>query len=291
MQPTPEETLRTAPDALRLGWTSGLHVLLAEDFNNENPIAAAFTARLDLSDPGISVALADLERAGSLPICKEQVSARKRIVLAETLEAIASLDGEAQVVSLGAGFDPLALEVLTTDGTAAVRFFEVDATDLSGKMSLYSELVPDACDRITMLQSDVTSDELAVMLEGLGLDRSRPIVIVAEGLVHYMNDTSVTKMLMPFCSPGDDKRNRVVLEYCAPLHEVDSEVARLVAAGYRMIAERSGGGSLTQYSIGEMKQIFDALDADWVRFDRIFEPGRFLQRPNQAWLRIVKARF
>ncbi len=125
---------------------------------------------------------------GSAPM-RAHLEARTRFMDGQVLSAIAR--GTAQIVTLGAGYDDRALRFRSP----GVRHFEVD----------HPATQADKCDRLEGLGTDLTGmtlvpadfrvDDVGEMLERSGHRADRPSLVLAEGLLVYLDHEAVVGLL------------------------------------------------------------------------------------------------
>jgi methyltransferase (TIGR00027 family) len=117
------------------------------------------------------------------------VAVRTRFFDAAVVDALAS--GIAQAVILGAGYDGRALRFRTP----GVRFFEVDhpSTQLDKRKRLAA--VHARSDDIRFVAADFTEPGLAEALTGAGLVASARCLVLCEGLLRYLPESSFRGLL------------------------------------------------------------------------------------------------
>ncbi len=102
-----------------------------------------------------------------------------------------SVGGVDQVVILGAGYDDRPLRFRTV----GVHFFEVDhpstQADKAGRLRGMGADVAD----VTLAPSDFRVDDVADVLAGSGHVADRPSLFVAEGLLVYLDEETITGLL------------------------------------------------------------------------------------------------
>lgn len=118
-----------------------------------------------------------------LPGIQLHYAARKALLEAEVLQAIER--GAEQVVVIAGGFDTLAYRLHQRH--PRVRFFELDhpATQASKRHSLTQH--GSVGDNLRLHPVDLTHARLALALRAAGVEAGRPSVVVAEGVLMYLD--------------------------------------------------------------------------------------------------------
>jgi methyltransferase (TIGR00027 family) len=99
-----------------------------------------------------------------------------------------SLDGIDQVVLLGAGFDTRAWRLRSL---ASVRVFEVDHPSTATVKRERLRFTDVDLARIRFVTVDFEKDDFDGLLSAAGFDRSRPAIVVWEGVSQYLNGEAV----------------------------------------------------------------------------------------------------
>ncbi len=110
--------------------------------------------------------------------------------------------GYAQVVIIGAGYDMRAARL--GEAFPAVRWFEVDRPALlARKARLLGDRVPQG--RVARIGVDLAKEPPLARLEAAGLDPRAPVLLVAEGLLHYL-PRAATRSLLDALMYGGPRR-------------------------------------------------------------------------------------
>jgi methyltransferase (TIGR00027 family) len=123
------------------------------------------------------------------PALRAHLAARTRFVDEQVLAAIAA--GVHQVVVLGAGYDDRALRF----HSPGVHFFELDhpATQVD-KRRRVTKLTADTTD-LSFAPVDFRVDQVGDVLESVGHDPGRPSLFICEGLLVYLDETTIVSLL------------------------------------------------------------------------------------------------
>ncbi len=140
-------------------------------------------------DPDAQAILA----AGMSPVVDPTTRARlsARTVFFDTRVALAVAGAPTQVVVLGAGYDDRALRFRTP----GVRFFEVDHPATQDDKRRRLEEAGLDCSGLTLVAADFRVDDVAVVLERAGHRADLPTLVLAEGLLVYLDESAVVGLL------------------------------------------------------------------------------------------------
>ena len=140
-------------------------------------------------DPDAQAALcAGMRRPRALPL-RAHLEARTRFFDDQVVAAIGR--GTGQVVVLGAGYDDRALRFKT----AGVRFFEVDHAGTQSDKRRRLERMGSDRSGPTLVPADFRVDDVGVALAGVGHRADRPTLVLAEGLLVYLDGAAVVGLL------------------------------------------------------------------------------------------------
>jgi methyltransferase (TIGR00027 family) len=140
-------------------------------------------------DPGAQAALcAGIEPALSLPL-QAHLEARTRFFDTQVLDALDQ--GTDQVVILGAGYDDRALRFRSP----GVRFFEVDHPVTQADKRHRLEAMGADCRGLTLVPADFRVDGVAAALEAGGHRGDRASLVLAEGLLVYLDEQDIVSVL------------------------------------------------------------------------------------------------
>jgi methyltransferase (TIGR00027 family) len=120
---------------------------------------------------------------------RAHLEARTRFVDAQVLSAIGR--GTAQIVALGAGYDDRALRFRSP----GVHFFEVDHPVTQSDKRRRLERMGADLSGVTLVPADFRVDQVGAALERSGHRSDRPSLVVAEGLLVYLDQHAVVELL------------------------------------------------------------------------------------------------
>ena len=113
-----------------------------------------------------------------------------------------------QVVVLGAGLDPISLEVQSGD----THIFEIDYAGMDLKQSLLYKIDPVLCDLIRCITADLSApDTVLQRLEDAGWKKNERTLLILEGISYYLSPEKLWSLVGAFKS--SQKNNAVLLEY------------------------------------------------------------------------------
>ena len=140
-------------------------------------------------DPGAQAVLC----AGMVPVrdpaMRAHLRARTRFFDARVVGALEQ--GTVQVVVLGAGYDDRALRFRSP----GVHFYEVDHPGTQQDKRLRLERMGADLTGVTLVPADFRHDDVAAVLQGAGHRATLPTLVLAEGLLIYLDEEAVVDLL------------------------------------------------------------------------------------------------
>ncbi len=155
---------------------------------------AAWRARLPRpwspdGDAGAQAALcAGMVPVGD-PVMRAHLGARTRFFDSQVVAALGR--GTVQVVVLGAGYDDRALRFRAP----GVHFFEVDHPATQDEKRLRLQRMEADLTGLTLVPADFVEADLPAVLEGAGHRADLPTLVLAEGLLVYLDGEAVVGLL------------------------------------------------------------------------------------------------
>jgi methyltransferase (TIGR00027 family) len=128
------------------------------------------------------------------PVPPDRVpSLRARTRFFDDAVLTATTEGTRQIVILGAGYDDRALRFRTP----GIRFIEVDhpATQDDKARRVRELLVERSDEEPTFVAADFALDDVGVALEAAGHDAARPSLFIGEGLLAYLDEPTIVRLL------------------------------------------------------------------------------------------------
>ena len=162
--------------------------------------AVALTrARLDRphsaeGDPRAQTRLTEGMRPAPIERLRPMLAARTRFFDDAVTTALA--DGTGQVVICGAGYDDRALRFRTT----GVRFFELDQGPTQADKARRLRDLDTDLSGLTLASADFRTDDVASVLATHGHDADRPSLFLCEGLLIYLDEPVLTRLLSGLAS-------------------------------------------------------------------------------------------
>lgn len=179
---------------------------------------------------------------------------RKRFIR-HLLEDYLEIGCPVQVCILGAGLDPLSLYLLEEYRGAVSGIFEVDQHHVNDKKKLYP-----ASDLIHFIQADITDTlHLPDRLRDAGYQPEMPVIIILEGVFHYISDTRFLNIMQFFRTPN--KTNVLIMDYMLPEECLQPDTA-IVFRELRQLLETFIGGAVHVYSRQQIFSLVDVLQGD-----------------------------
>lgn len=174
----------------------------------------------------------------------EVIKNRKHCILDLARRSIAE-NRTIQVVILGAGADPLSIELASYSENA--RMFELDYEGMDAKASRIRSACPELAGSISCIEADMLEPDIPARLARHGWDADRPSLVVAEGISYYLPAAALWGLMGRFRTP--DRANAAVLEYLLPAHMIAAHRAHIPDRAFGVIQDRFDLKSLTRYDI------------------------------------------
>ena len=215
------------------------------------------------------------------------VKNRKSCILNLACRAIAN-DGIEQVAILGAGLDPLSLEIHARH--ADCKIFEIDVANMDTKTAMLQSINPSITDSIKCITLDLSNtDAIMPSLLESGWNPDAPSLMVLEGISYYLTVDALWKTIGMLKSASGT--NRIILEYFIPPEKISKDrlpiarypfdliasdadiahIARYDVDDITVRAERLGGKLLQHYDMGRMEQervpestLFKPRQSGWI---------------------------
>lgn len=170
----------------------------------------------------------------NVPFHREHVRLRTRLLDDEIRTGLA--EGASAVVLLGAGFDCRALRM---PELANVPVYEVDvAAQLAEKREVFARAAVTVPPSVVAVAADFATDDLAQVLASAGFAQGTRAVVIAEGLIGYLDPLTAQRMFQAVkrsCSAG----SRFAMNYTATAFPAERIAQFLLEAGFSEVAQPS----------------------------------------------------
>ncbi len=178
----------------------------------------------------------------------EVIKNRKSCILELAGEIVRG--GVGQIVTLGAGMDPLSLEVCEMSQKA--RVFEVDFENMGVKSGMIKKISPSLGRRICCITADISRPNTVMRkLVEDGWAKNRRTLVILEGISYYLAEERLWDMIRKFSTL--DQRNRVILEYLLPSSDVQKNRAGIPNRIFHIIARDFDLAGIVRYSISDIR--------------------------------------
>ncbi len=260
--------------------TAALVMLWAQDYFRANPIVRAYLNNLDLS-AGTDL----LDRYNRIcPWYSEVIINRKHFIQGTARELASQTPGKITIVNLGAGFSPLALEMVDLLSTRC-RFIEIDQSSMEQKHALYTRLVPDHCKFISCIEGNINDiPSLVADLEGVG---DSHLITVMEGLSYYIKK-QVMENVFPAIS-GISAEQSLIFEHLRPCDLINEDRRFIPYDIFSHVRDYTTLDRMTTYSEEEIRGMLPAGFA--CRYYNMDEMERrrtgsntYFPTPGSGWL-------
>lgn len=222
----------------RLAATSSLVLLWAQRSKTwQSPIVSTYLDSLDLDD-GLPL----LSSCNEAWIDYRDVIINRKYTVLQLLLRDLTVTSKhrppcRQVVIMGAGMDPLSLELAAR--VPGTTIYDVDVSN----MTLKHKLIGNACakhDDENLLIHCISGDlsypsSVMKLLEDKGWDRQAATALVLEGMSYYVSASDLRNIISEFSTP--DLKNRLTLEYLTTPEYIAKERAAIPEIVFGIISE------------------------------------------------------
>jgi O-methyltransferase involved in polyketide biosynthesis len=230
------------------------------------------------------------------PLISQALVNRKWCIRHFMVHWLSRATGSFQVVNVGAGKSPLALELLEQFPERISEIFEIDMGGMPEKKELYTFIAPRLSPKVSCISADITDPEFSLtFLEKEGYSRERPSLIVMEGLAFYIPADTLKRLLGLFCTPRQE--NRVIVEFVPSASERSPEAESVMKRIEETITGSCGMSGFSPYSKKEITDLVEeaggrvrgvCFQSDMER--RRLGEVRHFRNPEDGWHNLVVAR-
>ena len=219
--------------------TAALVMLWASGYYRENPLIAEYLRRLDLS-AGKEM----FDRYNRIcPWYSEAIVNRKHFISTTVRTLAGRIPGRTTIVNLGAGFSPLALELIDILSPRC-RFIEIDENAMDLKYAIYAGLVPDRCGDISCLEADIA--DISSLREALEQEETGHLIVVMEGLSYYVAREDMRRVFSTLS--GLSAEQSIVFEHLKPCKSISDERRYIPYAIFSDVRDYTGLDRMTTYT-------------------------------------------
>lgn len=246
--------MKTGVNKLSVASTSALVLTYVKSLYEEG-LGKKYLAHIDFSQVKN---LAD-ELSRITPLFREALLLRKKMIR-YLIKQLMIQHPRQQVCILAAGLDPLALQLTEYfPEQQLANIYEVDSANMREKQEIYSA-ISFHDERLHTLQADInnTGQLMGTLIEA-GYDPQQPVLIVFEGIMHYISEEQFLSIMRNFCSRT--KSNAVLMDYMIHAEGMPSK-SSTKAEEMLDTMESFIGSRLQQFSRKKIQNLLSLLDAD-----------------------------
>lgn len=239
--------------------TSAAVLLFAQRIYEDNAHIAQYLQQIDLSS-GVPVVEA---MKTVIRHAVEMLENRKYFFHDYILNQIGAKSHDAQIVIVGAGYDPISVHLLDVAADKIKSIFEIDMSSFDAKAAIFRAINVPHLEKISFIQANVMMDNTLDIIRAHGHDDAKPAVIALEGLVPYIDEAHFVDLVEAFRSP--DQKNAFCVDYAmhwteAPTEELCREYKSMVTA-----IERQVGREVTYYTTDKVTNLLKKLGATSIK--------------------------
>lgn len=248
--------MKTGVNKLSVASTSALVLTYVKSIYEEG-WAKEYISHIDFSQVK---PLAD-ELSRITPLFREALLLRKKMVR-HLIRKIMQQQPRQQVCILAAGLDPLGLQLTEYfPDQQQLDIYEVDSANMREKQEIYAAIGFND-ERLHTLQADINNtQQLITTLIDAGYDPQQPVLVIFEGIMHYISEEQFLSIMRNFCSRT--KTTAVVMDY---LEHAEGLPADSVSKATEMLdtMESYIGSRLQQFSRKKIHNLLSLLEADQI---------------------------
>jgi O-methyltransferase involved in polyketide biosynthesis len=248
--------MKTGVNKLSVASTSALVLTYVKSIYEEG-WAKEYISHIDFSQVK---PLAD-ELSRITPLFREALLLRKQLIR-HMIRTLMQRQPKPQVCILAAGLDPLGLQLTEYFSDREVaNIYEVDSANMREKQEIYAAIGFDD-ERLHTLQADINNThQLMTTLIDAGFDPEQPVLIVFEGIMHYISEEQFLSIMRNFCT--HTRTNAVVMDY---LEYAEGLPPNSVSKTTEMLdtMESYIGSRLQQFSRKKIRNLLSLLEADQI---------------------------
>lgn len=198
------------------------------------------------------------KQAAELSAISHMILLRKKMVR-YLVEQLMEQHPRQQVCILGAGLDPLGLEIAEHYSSFQYNIYEIDKVHMREKEELYAT-VSFNDDRLHNLHIDITNPPLLMQtLIDAGYLPCEPTLIVFEGIMQYISEEQLLRIMRAFCSRT--RNNAVIMDYMLPMEDLPAGFMP-VAKEMKEMIEDTMNIRFRQYSRRKILNLLSLLEAE-----------------------------
>jgi O-methyltransferase involved in polyketide biosynthesis len=224
---------------------------------------------------------------------REVILNSKHLINYLTINTLFDQPKKSQVVILGAGMSPLALELIYHYPNKVSNVFEIDKHYMNKKKMIYEDLFPEYAQRITCTEMDVSRRDLINKLESsTSFELEKPILVISEGISYYITINDLKKLLIDFSSP--QRHNSFLLEYLVPLNQITDQRKDIPEEIFEIIKDSRNIPNIYHYSYNQLESLFKAVWGKIISHYTLKEmenlrtsSNKFFNSTEEGWIECV----
>lgn len=222
------------------------------------------------------------------PFYSEVIKNRKKCVW-DLVQLELNDDRNLQVIILGAGMDPLSLEIISKN--KSIKTFEIDFS-MEEKRAVIEKIDRTFFDTLSLISADLKKPKfLLKSLKKSGWDPKNPTLVVLEGISYYMSEKVLNDILRIFQT--ENRNNRIILEYLVS-HDLIAKNEGVIAKKiFDLIAEDIDMVEITRYNQNKVKKIVETLSGSTVKIFTMKEmelnrtgKNEFFKKSKSGWIEV-----
>ena len=229
----------------KLSDTSALVLLWTKGEVHNGPLSSQYLQLLKL-DAGKKL----LSKCNQVwPFYAEVIKNRKQCIL-DAVNSSIEKNNVKQVVILGAGMDPLSLEII--DKYKNIEIFEIDYSNMDVKRKIIKQIDNNLIKSIKLITGDLTKpNQILKSLNNSGWNKNAITLVIAEGISYYLTEDSLWNIFKLFKTRKN--KNQLLIEYLVPHDAISKKRAIIPDQIFYMISTNMDLSYITRYDVNKIK--------------------------------------
>ncbi|RQD80677.1 MAG: hypothetical protein D5R96_08410 [Methanocalculus sp. MSAO_Arc2] len=267
--------------------TAALVMLWARSYYEEVPLIRRYMEQLDLK-----VGIPLLERYNLVcPWYSEVIVNRKHFIKNAVLSLVGKSNRKTVIANLGAGFSPLAIELLDRL-SPDLLFMELDLENTRVKEQLYREIAPERSVSITCTTVDITDTRslITTLKKGCGTSGTTRLIVVMEGLTYYIGRQQMKQVAAALTGSFLDLA--IVFEHLKPCSSISSKRRHIPYDIFSHVRDYTGCREMTTYTRDQIEELFGpGFPVEYTDMDQMEQRRNgtqtYFPTPEDGWLSVA----
>ncbi|HXV28442.1 MAG TPA: class I SAM-dependent methyltransferase, partial [bacterium] len=205
------------------------------------------------------------------------------------------LSSPADVLILGAGMDPLGLELHHAFPRILSKIYEIDQSGMRQKKKLYEKTGAGWKKKIRLVESGVSAEAMRKILPESVQVSETPLLVIAEGLTYYLAGKTLRDLFSLF--PAGRKNVTWFLEYLVPYKKIRPARRFIPKRIFHFIRRFAGLPSISRYTREDLARMLRPAGYLVSRHKTLHDmerertrTARYFKKASDGWVECLVAR-